>query len=118
MKVLRLLAGCVDAFIVFFILTVSLNIMKIDALEHTLLVSCIGAVIFMFKDISGQSLGKRLFKLKIVNKDGQCPPKYILVLRNMLMILWAVDVIIILVAGKKLCDYIFRTGVVDSKSQN
>ena len=70
----------------------------------------------VFKDILGYSLGKHLMKLTIVDRNGVSPPLYALVLRNIFLIIWMIDVVLILICNKKTCDYWFRTSVIDKKS--
>lgn len=70
----------------------------------------------LFKDVVGFSIGKHFMKLTIVDRNGAPPPLYVLILRNILMIAWMVDVILIIICNKKTCDYWFHTSVVEKNS--
>ena len=53
----------------------------------------VAAILFLLKDITGRSVGKRIFKLKIIDrmdKTATIPVKK-LILRNILLGLWMVD---------------------------
>ena len=57
--------------------------------------SLIGYILVIMKDISGKSVGKRLLKIKLVDTSGQQPlGKGSLILRNVSLILWPIEGII------------------------
>ena len=82
---------------------------------------------FLIKDVFGISLGKRIFKLKIVDHKSQdLPSKQQLILRNLviyllsfLTIIYLVEIIVmILNNGRRLGDLIGKTEVVSVLQKN
>lgn len=71
--------------------------------------------LLLFKDVilKGFSIGKKILKLKIIT-DGnkQSPKKVILIFRNIFVFIWQIDFIVLLVSGKKVEDWFFKTNVV------
>lgn len=47
----------------------------------------------LLKDVFGQSLGKRIGKIKITTQDGNKPPIYKLLLRNITVCIWPLELI-------------------------
>ena len=111
-KFKRLFAGWIDLFISAAIIFVVANCFPIN--KYVLYV--IGCLFFFAKDFLGKSIGKTFLGLRIVNARGVIPPKYILLLRNILVAIWPLDSILILINNKKICDYLLNTTVVE-KSQ-
>lgn len=71
-------------------------------------------IYILLKDITGQSIGKRCLKLRIQNSDGtKIPSKGKMVLRNLPIILWPVEMILLLSSGKRLGDRMTNTKVID-----
>ncbi len=63
------------------------------------------ALLFIFKDITGRSLGNRISKLHIVTTDGsQTIPIGKLIVRNLLFFLIPVDVLVLIFTGRRLLD--------------
>lgn len=75
----------------------------------------LGVIIYLLKDIvNGRSIGKRLTNISV--RDGangvQVPPAWRLLLRNLTIFIWPVEIIILLLTGKRIGDFIFKTQVV------
>ncbi len=71
-----------------------------------------------FRDFifGGRSLGKRIFKLVILDVKTAIKPKlHKTILRDMFFFLFQIDGIILLVSGKTIGDYLAHTVVVDKK---
>lgn len=113
MKIKRLVAFYIDLISILF----PGAIISLFMDEHPLTIIIVFSLIFSLilnKDIlDGQSLGKRILKLKVVKKKGQSTPsRLICCIRNIFLFLWPIDLFLILFTGKKLGDYITQTEVV------
>lgn len=73
-------------------------------------------IIFSFKDLlyKNASVGKKILHLKVVTDDSKIPCKKIIILRNILDFIWPVNFIILIISGKKMEDWLFKTNVVSS----
>ena len=73
-------------------------------------------VIFSFKDLlyKNASVGKKILHLKVVTDDNKIPCRKTIILRNVLTFIWPVDFIVLLISGKKIEDWFFKTNVVSS----
>ena len=72
-----------------------------------------------FKDIFGASIGKRIFKYKVVMHGEHTKPSvWRLVLRNLTLLIWPVDVVVSLRKnGRRLGDIWMGTEVVQAKKK-
>jgi len=71
-------------------------------------------ILLFLKDIvNGQSIGKRLMKIRVLKKDGSKPSPRILVLRNLTLFIWFVDAYLYFSKGERLGDILFKTTVCD-----
>jgi uncharacterized RDD family membrane protein YckC len=62
---------------------------------------------------SGRSVGKRIFKLWVIdNKTGETPEKAILCIRNLFFMVYPIDFILLLVKRRTLGDIATNTSVV------
>ena len=114
LKIKRLAAGFTDLLIASAIVLaptfVGIKFGKFEYVKYIVLL-----ILLMLKDISGRSLGKRVFGLTLVKtRNNSKPSLIILILRNILFLLWIIDVILIFSLKKKICDYLFHTDVIDS----
>ena len=114
LKIKRLAAGFTDLLIASAIVLaptfVGIKFGKFEYVKYIVLL-----ILLMLKDISGRSLGKRVFGLTLVKtRNNANPSLIILILRNILFLLWIIDVILIFSLKKKICDYLFHTDVIDS----
>lgn len=68
----------------------------------------------LLKDITGQSLGKKLFRLKIVRDDGSNAPAYQLILHNVTDYIWLVELLLVLASdsGTRLTDKLLHLQVI------
>lgn len=73
-------------------------------------------VIFSFKDLlyKNASVGKKILHLKVVTDDNKIPCRKTIILRNVLTFIWPVDFIVLLISGKKIEDWVFKTNVVSA----
>ena len=83
--------------------------------------------IFFCKDIFGsQSIGKRIFKLKVINNKINKDEDKVntlelnsirLILRNLFIYIWPIEIILIMSQNKRLGDIIVKTKVVPFNKQ-
>lgn len=73
-------------------------------------------LIYFFKDvINGQSIGKRIVKIKVVDTAGNKPKLFNLIVRNITILIWPIEALLILLEKKRLGDRLAKTEVVDAK---
>ena len=71
--------------------------------------------LFLCKDlVNGQSIGKRLYKLKVVDDKGNEPTPWRLYLRNVFAIVFFIEAIFLLSGSKRAGDIACNTRVVSS----
>lgn len=79
---------------------------------HLLLIAFV--LIYLLKDImKGQSIGKRIAKIKVVNQSGDTPKFSSLIIRNITLVIWPVEAILVLFGKPRLGDRLAKTMVVD-----
>ena len=72
--------------------------------------------IYVFKDvINGQSIGKRILKIKVVDLSGNVPKLPNLIIRNITILIWPVEAILVLLYKERLGDRLAKTKVVEQK---
>lgn len=126
-KIKRIVAFIIDIFIVsflsfipFFIGMIVLFWNKGELTGYGLLLANIyyisSYVFIVCKDLKYEnaSIGKHLLMIEVVTNDKKTPKKSKLILRNILCVLWPINLLIMLICGKKLEDFIFETEVVNS----
>lgn len=119
-KTKRLLAAMIDYFIMGMVvlipqfLIIGMETNMTQPLFNSFFASII--LVILSKDLifKGASIGKSIFKLEIKNMDGTVPNILILMLRNVFLILWPVELILVLICNKRIGDMIFNTRVIDS----
>ena len=62
---------------------------------------------------NGQSIGKRIFKLHIIDETNKLPSKRILIIRNIFFFVYPVDAILLLATNQSIGDMATRTTVVN-----
>jgi uncharacterized RDD family membrane protein YckC len=125
----RIYAGVVDFVItcviqmvlmVIFILKPLLNndvaSISFNVLTRQLVITCCSTLYLVVKDIIGKkSIGKRIFKLKIVSKNTNAESPIIKrFLRNTTWLLGPIDILVYLINKERLGDKIAGTRVVES----
>ena len=72
-------------------------------------------IIFLCKDIvKGQSIGKRFNKLKVVDKYGNTPNPFKLIIRNITVVIWPLEVYFTITEKKRLGDRLAGTDVMET----
>ncbi len=75
---------------------------------------CIIYLLFIGKDIiGGQSIGKRIAKIKVVDTNGNEPDKFRLFLRNITIFIWPIEAIFILLEKPRIGERITKTRVIE-----
>ncbi len=65
------------------------------------------------KDIIGKrSVGKRIFKLKVVSKNESSPTYFQLIIRNFFMLIWPIEALLLALDKERLGDKVSNTKVI------
>ena len=114
----RFLAGYIDLMIVsiliLFPLAAAFGLEFMN--DNLMLIATSGLVFYTLKDMCGTSVGKRLLKLRLVEGNNKKPPILKRILRNLTMIIYPIEALIIIVRKdhRKLMDLVFDTNVIES----
>ncbi len=121
---LRILAFLID-YIVFVVLFVFINIgFMLEQYIGTIIMTKPLIVIYLItlsivllglvlKDIfGGRSIGKRIMKIKVVRKSGEKASFLRLILRNISIVIWPIEALLLLIGRGKIGDIIANTKVV------
>ena len=75
--------------------------------------TCCGMILIIFKDtIGNRSIGKRIFKLKVVTLQGQSPNFFQIIVRNIPTVIWFLEAFVLVVHDKpRIGDLIARTKI-------
>jgi len=119
----RILAHTIDVFVVcipeiicIVLLTVKPMIITNDFFNNFFnFYICCGMILIIFKDAVGnRSLGKRMFKLKVVTLQGEKPNFFQIILRNIPAVIWFLEAFVLVILDKpRIGDLIARTKVVE-----
>ena len=95
--------------------SISTGITTFSYLRRSIIVvTLIGLVVHSLKDIiKGASIGKRILGLAVRNSSNpsEVPPVSKLILRNIFMLLWPIEFLVLIFSTKKLGDRIAGTDV-------
>ena len=108
----RILAIFIDSFIVNLIITIMYSHFFWTNVNYAISY-ILSLSMFIFKDIvfKNKSIGKKIIGLEITTKNGQKPKFFILLLRNLFVIIWPVEFITLIMLKKTIGDIIFKTKV-------
>lgn len=115
MKKKRLLAIVIDFCI---IMLVSQVFVLISFFSQTYFMEVAFSIIFtlfLCKDnLNGQSLGKYLMKIQVVDNSTNQPPRtFILIVRNFFLSVWPIELVLVLINGdRRLGDYVAKTSII------
>ena len=114
-----LMIGC---FLAVIINGVIFAISKNTAMMPTLIIalSLIYTMLFCRDIVNGQSLGKSLFKIKVVDAStNEMPNLANIILRNVTIFVWFIDFVILIFNSKqRLGDFMANTKVVEVQERN
>ncbi len=121
---LRILAFLID-YIVFVLLFAFINIgFMLDQYIGTTIMTKPLIVIYLItlsivllglvlKDIfGGRSIGKRIMKIKVVRKNSEKASVWRLIFRNITIVIWPIEALLLLIGREKIGDVIANTKVV------
>lgn len=85
--------------------------------ERSMLLYCLlyplAVMLLLCKEcVGGQSIGKRKTNIQIINSRGEAINSVMSIIRNLSLIIWPIDFIVFLIAGKRIFDLIFKTDFV------
>lgn len=84
--------------------------------NHAIYIGCYLFALFFCKDgFTGQSIGKKVCSLQIVQDRGQISPLKALA-RNIFYIVWPIEVIMLFATQQRIGDIVTKTRVVKSNS--
>lgn len=84
---------------------------EMETLQNLLLVLIL--IFFMSKDIiNGQSIGKRIAKIKIIDNSGENVAWWQLILRNITIFIWPLEALLLLLDKERIGDKAAKTKVV------
>ncbi len=84
---------------------------EMQTLQNLLLILIL--IFFMSKDIiNGQSIGKRIAKIKIIDNSGENVAWWQLILRNITIFIWPLEALLLLLDKERIGDKVARTKVV------
>ena len=89
---------------------------NLDKIYYVIYLICLLLLFISFlgKDlIKGQSLGKKIIKIRVVNMRGETPNIFLLFLRNITFFIWPMEVFLWLLDKRRIGDIIARTTVVE-----
>ncbi|WP_165021087.1 RDD family protein [Dysgonomonas sp. ZJ279] len=90
-----------------------------NLLYQTFILSVLYTCLLSKDLIGGQSIGKRICKLQIVNVDNSSASSLKLILRNVLFLIWPIEFIIILInPERRFGDLLFNTKVIPCKKNS
>jgi elongation factor Tu len=113
MKIKRSLAFFIDFSIVCFLYAI---VSFIAPLHDISLI--ITFLLLIFKDITfrNASIGKKIMNIEIRGYNNKLPNLTTIILRNVFLILWPIEILIFLIYNKSIGDMIFGTKIIDTKS--
>lgn len=114
----RILAFFIDVFVAMILLFV---LGLLSNINFPLIMGKIYAVILIISTFSlylkdifrGQSIGKRILKIKVVDFDYNSPNVLQLILRNITLFIWPVEALLFLLDRPRIGDRIAKTKVVN-----
>lgn len=74
--------------------------------------------LLVFKDITfrNASIGKKILKIEIQGYNDKLPSLTTIILRNVFLILWPIEILIFLIYNKSIGDIIFKTRIIDTRN--
>ena len=122
-RIRRLAADAVD-FILCVLCALALTVLpafiasgfRLGKTAMLILAAAMTFIFFLFRDFTGRSMGKRLFGLKIVGWDGKSASPFQRLRRNLSLLLFPIEILLIIAGYDTLGDSLALTCVVEYKS--
>lgn len=72
-------------------------------------------IVFSLKDFvfKNASIGKKILRMEILTMSNKKPTIMPLVLRNLFVIIWPIEILLILILNRRIGDLVFKTKVVE-----
>ena len=84
------------------------------ALNIAMIFAAVVEVAYLLRDvIGGQSIGKRIMRIKVVDKNGEKASVSRLVLRNITAYIWPVEALLMLLKKERIGDRLAKTRVIE-----
>ncbi len=115
----RIIAMIIDFIIILLICQIPLHIYAMlkdfNIFEATNSVIATVMILTIFKDavFKNASIGKKIMKIEIRKDDNKIPPISIIILRNITVIIWPLECLLILMRKKRIGDIICNTKIVE-----
>lgn len=119
----RIVAMIIDYYIILLIVYIPLffyvcinkpepDILFDDTLFTFIMASCV--ILILFKDLlfKNKSIGKKIMGIEIRDNNNKIPSFPILILRNITVIIWPIECLLILLKKNRIGDTIFKTKIV------
>lgn len=113
----RVLSFLIDYIIILIIIDFIMSLWHLNVLDYFYHQQFFVIILYLLKDLLfyNASIGKKICGIEILKEDNSIPSTLTLIIRNILLILWPLDFLIVLATDKKICDMIFKTKVVNIK---
>lgn len=122
MRTKRIISIAIDFFIVMFIglgsFFIAVELFNITNKElYNILEFIWMSSLFAIKDLPYRegSLGKKICKLEVLHLNNERLSSSIKILRNLFVLIWPVELILLLLFNRRLGDAIFKTKVVEKQ---
>lgn len=112
----RLIAFFIDYIII--LLSIFLPFMIFNpelVFDYFLLILGIIMILVTIKDLifKNASIGKRLLHLKVVTEKNEIPKLYQLIIRNITLFIWPIDIIVFAITKKRIGEIVTETKVIN-----
>lgn len=119
----RIIAMTIDYVIILLICQISLiiyaSLKEFNVFEATNSIIATVMILTIFKDVvfKNASIGKKIMKIEIRKEDDKIPPISTVILRNLTVIIWPLECLLIVMRKKRIGDIICGTKVAEKKLQ-
>ena len=116
MKRKRIIACLIDFIIIIFLVNILGYVVEGDIVFSKYFWNIMIVLLFIYillKDIMfrNQSIGKKMMNISIKNMDNTLPKISVIVLRNLTLVLWSIEGIVLLISNKRIGDILLKTKV-------
>jgi len=117
----RLLAFIIDIVVFYIFAFVSAGLIYLGDVYNNKELLIISALLFIFnylcfifKDVkNGQSVGKKILKLRIVCENNTNTPIWKLLIRSLFLVIWPAEFLALLIKEKRIADMILKTIIIE-----
>lgn len=116
LKKKRIIAMVIDYYLIVYICYIPLFLfLGFDRIAYAIYFIMIEAIfLIMIKDLifGNASVGKKMIGIQVLKEDGSKPRVLELLFRNIFIVIWPIEVILVLCNNKRIGDILFKTEVV------